>query len=140
MASEEGGRVDLYGGNIIITLSPYFFPGLSMLLIAAFPFIDMHYHRVLFALLGFTAGYHIISTLLEFKLHQPDIREAGPAFSIIFCFFANIVMIGFIGGFVCNGFAGGTAFIKNGLWELLWLVRYVADLGAQLGSSVQGTA
>jgi len=28
-ASDQGGRTELYGGNFIITLAPYFFPTLS---------------------------------------------------------------------------------------------------------------
>ncbi len=109
-ASDLGGRTELYGGNFIITLAPYFFPTLSFMLLLLFPFLDEKFYNYFFIALGFFTGYHFISNIQEFKFSQPDIKEAGLVFSPLFCLFGSILTFGFILGFLDDGFKGGGGF------------------------------
>jgi len=109
-ASDQGGRTELYGGNFIITLAPYFFPTLPFMLFLFFPFLDEKFYNYFFIALGFFTGYHFISNIQEFKFSQPDIKEAGIIFSPLFCLFGTLLTLGFILGFLGDGFKGGGAF------------------------------
>jgi len=112
-ASDRGGRTELYGGNFIITLAPYFFPTLSFLLLAFFPLLDKKFHLAFYAALGFFTGYHLISNFQEFKFSQPDIREAGFVFSPLFCLFGGLACLGVILGFLAEGFGGSGMFFVD---------------------------
>ena len=115
-ASDQGGRTELYGGNFIITLAPYFFPTLSFMLLLLFPFLDEKFYNYFFIVLGFFTGYHFISNIQEFKFSQPDIKEAGIIFSPLFCLFGSILALGFILGFLEDGFKGGGEFFVKGFY------------------------
>ena len=112
IASEYGGAVELYGGNFIITLAPYFFPTFSYLLLLIFPLLNPSFYNYFYLSLGIITGYHISSTLIEFDFGQPDIITSGIVFSLLFCLFMNILTLGFLFYFVAYGFKGGVEFLR----------------------------
>ncbi|HEX7957722.1 MAG TPA: hypothetical protein VF508_12300, partial [Pyrinomonadaceae bacterium] len=70
-------------GTLFSGLAPYFLPtvsyamiGLSLLFSWQTPWVSMT--------LGFVTAFHVVSTWLETRYHQPDIRQAGFVFSTVF--------------------------------------------------------
>ena len=77
----DGGLMHYWGvGNWLITLSPYFFPTFSFLLILAHVFFGVSEFAYQ-AVLGATVCYHAISTYHETHKGQTDLQEAGFGFS-----------------------------------------------------------
>ena len=136
-ASDQGGCTELYGGNFIITLAPYFFPTLSFLLLIFFPFLDERFYNYFFIALGCFTGYHFISNIQEFKFSQPDIQEAGIIFSPIFCLFGSIVTLGFILGFLDDGFKGGNDFFVAGFNQSTNTIVYLYEQARVLTGKLQ---
>ena len=94
-----GGHMEFRGaGNWLITISPYFFPTISALLLLGFwmfsdggPFCDF--------MLGISLAYHITSTIRETDPRQTDLQKVGYPFSLLFLPTANLLMIGAIMSF-----------------------------------------
>lgn len=131
-ASDQGGRTELYGGNFLITLAPYFFPTVSFLLLAVFPLLDKKFHLAFCSVLGFFTGYHFISNLQEFKFSQPDIREAGVFFSPLFCLFGGLACLGVIFGFLVRGFSGSGLFFVDSYHLSLETGAFLYEAAKQL--------
>lgn len=101
----KGGSVTLTKSNMLITLSPYFFPfwtavvGLLALAVRAFvtplPFTGAW----LFAV-GFTLALHVCFTLRAILQEQPDLQEYGYVFSYVFIWILNVA--GVIAWIVCT--------------------------------------
>ncbi len=117
MASDEGGLVDMYGGNFVITLAPYFFPLVSFVLVLVAPLLNTAFLDYYYILLGFFTGAHIVSVALQFRPHQPDIRETGLVFSLLFCTAGNIIILTGILGFLVNEYAGIWLYLRQGFSE-----------------------
>jgi hypothetical protein len=135
-ASERRGHVTCERGNFIDGLAPYYFPTFSYLILALYPLLKPTAHPYFFPVLGFTTGYHIVSNIAEFKPRESDIRRYGVAFSLVFCLFAGVLTVGFLLGFVKEGFGGGLDFIAAG-WRavgamMLALLRRAWGLLADL--------
>ncbi len=112
VASEEGGRTEIYGGNFVITLAPYFFPLIPAVLIAVSPLLQSFCLQYLYAALGFFTGVHLITAARQFRFYQPDVREAGAVFSMLFCLFGNLLVIVCLLGFTAGGLEGTWQNIK----------------------------
>ena len=120
----NGGVTQLYGGNFLITLAPYFLPTLSFLLLPLYFVTTYSIHPYFFLLLGLFTSYHVLSTIQEFSYEQTDITKNGKAFSTIFLIFANLFCYGYIIAIVIGGFHLGWVFIKNGVfhsYNWIWL-------------------
>lgn len=115
--ASEGGLTELYGGNFLITLAPYFLPTFSYLFLPFYLIIEPRFYPLYFAVLGLITSYHIFSTIQEFSYRQPDIIHSGRIFSTFFLIFANIFVYGFLIAFIIGGFKEGWLFIKMGLIE-----------------------
>ena len=113
-SEDQGGVVSLYGSNFIITLAPYFLPTFSLLVLPFFPLFQSDFHAYLYVALSFVTGYHVVSTLQEFSFRQPDIQTSGIIFSVLFCLFANLAILGFLVAFVSGGLSGGGEFLLSG--------------------------
>ena len=92
----SGGYVALTKTNVLISLSPYFFPLYTMLLIAAYAllscFRDMRpYYLLWLGLVGFTWGFHFTFTLTSLLQRQPDIEENGRLFSYAVIYLFNVL-------------------------------------------------
>ncbi len=109
-----GGEVEIYRGNFLIILAPYFFQTINFLLLPLYFFIKESYYFIFFIIFGIALGYHTSSTIKEFSLNQPDLKIVGILFSIVFLIFANIVTYGFLFSLVVGGWELAASFIKNG--------------------------
>ena len=79
-------------------------------------------------LLGYTWGLHLTFTLWMVTRDQPDLKQNGTFFSLVFIYFINLVLI--LGLFVLAspGVAVGDL-MEVWLDHLRALARWVADLG-----------
>jgi hypothetical protein len=91
----SGGSVTVSKSNMMITLSPYFFPFYTILLaLSAFItglFVStLPWKGVWFFFAGFTWFFHICFTLDSLIRRQPDILEFGRLFSYVMIWFFNV--------------------------------------------------
>ena len=101
----KGGSVELTKTNVLITLSPYFFPfwtavvGLVALIVRAFvtPF---PLPAAWLFVVGFTLTLHVCFTLRAILQEQPDLQEYGYVFSYVFIWIFNVA--GVIAWIVCT--------------------------------------
>ena len=91
-ATLRGGGTTTYRGtpNWLIQTGPYFFPTLSIALLAGLRLFPPQYLALAYALLGASLVYHLISTWAETHHGQSDLREAGLVFSLLFLPTANL--------------------------------------------------
>lgn len=99
--SKNGGSVSLTKDNVFITLSPYFFPLYSIIIIVIYFalafFIDTtkFYSWFLF-FSGAALAFHYALTFYAIKIGQEDMRVYGKFFSLVFVCFVNIIMVVFV--------------------------------------------
>lgn len=92
-----GEMKSIGSGNWLISISPYFFPGATVVICLLIPF----FHNILTeytncpaaALFGFSLAYHFFSTWNAIHRHQQDLKEVGFLFATAFLPCANIVAI-----------------------------------------------
>lgn len=97
----EGGHITYSGGmgNWLITISPYFVPTMSFLLLPAqawlgpIPLFEF--------ILGVTTSYHITSTYLETHEAQTDLQKTGKLFA--WCFLPSANLLSYIFVFAWSG-------------------------------------
>lgn len=90
-----GGSVMVSKSNMMITLSPYFFPFYTLLLAICALIVGLFvpvlpWKPVWFFLAGFTWFFHICFTLDSLIRRQPDILEFGRIFSYVMIWFFNV--------------------------------------------------
>jgi len=90
-ASAKGGHVKLSKTNVWISLSPYFVPLYTVLLILFCRILSIwfnlaHYAWLIHALIGASLAFHVSLTVFALKCHQPDLQVLGwlPSMSLIF--------------------------------------------------------
>lgn len=127
VTGHDGGYVRHHGGfggdfgDLNITLSPYFLPTFTFLLVFIRPFLPLEYLFFYDIFLGFTLGYHFFSTLnelrrnwhqkhfqqaLSYKMTQSDIGKSGYVFSIIYILTMTLLIHGGIFWMFTNSFSG----------------------------------
>ena len=117
---DEGGVVQYDQKiNFIVYLAPYFLPTFTLLSLPLFLIIQPQYLKYMYAVMGVTTSYHILSTPGEWSLKQPDIQICGRFFSIVIILIGNILTYGFLLGFLVGEFRGGYEFLKQGI-QLLY--------------------
>lgn len=94
----DGGHIISSKINTWIALSPYFVPIYSVLVIAAYGvgslFYDLTpYLRLLYALLGFTWGFHAAFTLSMIPKGQTDLAYGGNFFSLVVIYLMNVLVL-----------------------------------------------
>ena len=108
----SGGQMRYRGkGNWLITLSPYFFPTICMLLLSVLALVPVLFSQTGEVLVGAAFGYHLTSTVRETHAGQSDLREAGYLFSLLvlpglfllthgvvlaWCYGGNVGLAGFL--------------------------------------------
>ncbi len=112
----EGGHIVTNKNNILISLSPYFVPFYSVLAVAAFGLIGLatdlskYYPESLFwghvgfswswvfyMAVGATWCFHLTFTGWMILKNQPDLRQNGTFFSLVFIYLVNLfVLSGFL--------------------------------------------
>ncbi|MCA9266920.1 MAG: hypothetical protein KDA41_00540 [Planctomycetales bacterium] len=110
----QGGHVRFRGaGNWLITLAPYFFPTLSVAIIAVGWLLPNGWLTAADAALGAATAYHIVSTFHETHLGQSDLRKAGLLFSLCWLPTANVLAYAAIVAFCHAGPAGLTHLLAD---------------------------
>ncbi len=79
------------GGNWLITIAPYFFPTLSVLVLVIMYLTPIPLHSTLLGVFGFSMAYHIHSTWIETHYGQTDLKEVGFTFAWTFLPAANML-------------------------------------------------
>ncbi len=96
--SDTGGSVSLSKSNLWITLSPYFFPFYTFVVIALYLSVSLFQQPVpwkplWFFLVGFTWSFHACFTLNSLLTHQPDVQVYGRIFSYALIYVLNLLMV-----------------------------------------------
>ncbi len=110
--SGEGGHVVTNKNNLLISLSPYFVPFWSLVVVTVYGllgfFVDLSMvqhlelggrrfsigpQAFLCFFLGYTWGLHLTFTLWMVGREQPDLQRNGTFFSLVFIYFVNLVLI-----------------------------------------------
>ena len=100
--SSSGGHILTNKNNFLISLSPYFFPFYTMIVIAVwwgiqliwpdYPITVLH-ERFLFSAIGLTWTFHLTFTLWMINRDQPDLQQNGLLFSVALIALINILLI-----------------------------------------------
>jgi hypothetical protein len=99
----SGGHMRYIGrGNWLIAVAPYFFPTLSLLVIAVQAWLPGRDPTAAGAILGVTVAYHALSNWSETHRHQTDLREAGFLFCLFFLTAANALVFGLLLSYACG--------------------------------------
>jgi hypothetical protein len=101
------------GENWLITVAPYFFPTISLLLIFVFWLLPVSTLGMGEALIGASFAYHLISTLRETHGGQTDVRRAGKLFCLAFLPTANMLTAGVVLSFSHGGAARLAEFVAS---------------------------
>jgi len=97
-------------GNWLITIAPYFFPTLSVLLMLVIGLVPGTWRQTAATLLGVTVAYHVISTWRETHMGQPDLQKVGLPFAIGLLPSANLAALGAVLSFAHGGVGGMASF------------------------------
>jgi hypothetical protein len=119
----EGGFVETYGSNFVVSLTPYFVPTPALLLLAVGLAVDRRHTLSFMVLYGASLSYHVISTFRETHMQQPDVRRWGTAFSLLIIIAGNILIFGMCLAFINGGYSGVTRYFEEGgrIGRNLWL-------------------
>ncbi|MBN1184156.1 MAG: M50 family metallopeptidase [Bacteroidales bacterium] len=119
--TKDQGGVYYFDGrsNVMIALSPYFFPTFSFFLLLLYLIISPSFYIWFFLILGISSGYHMATDLRDFHFKQTDLRVYGVIPSLIYILFFNIIMYGLVLGFVSARWRGMWAFAKSGIIDII---------------------
>lgn len=104
---ESGGAMGFKGkGNWLIVVSPYFFPLCLFFLIVIISLFSekMPEGYWINGILGYFFAYHVASMLVQIHGDQPDFKEAGFMFCLLFLPSANIFSCSLVLAFNNGGF------------------------------------
>lgn len=96
----NSGNVTLTKSNILITLSPYFIPIYSLLIIIIYWLMrriwttKINHYEIFLFLLGVSVSFHIFLTIYAIKQGQSDLKMYGVINSLLLVFIANCVFLG----------------------------------------------
>ena len=108
-----GGHIVTNKNNVIISLSPYFIPFYSVIILALFGIIAFfvedlfNYHPgvlfwgqigfswswLLYMSIGVTWCFHLTFTTWMITKNQPDLKQNGTFFSLVFIYFINLIIL-----------------------------------------------
>jgi hypothetical protein len=96
--TNKGGSVTLDKNNVWITLSPYFLPLYSIIVMLAYLFLGFltdpaAYKAYFIFLIGFTTAFHFALTYYAIKIGQEDLRIYGRFFSLMVIITINAVTL-----------------------------------------------
>lgn len=113
----RGGHIRYRGeGNWLITISPYFFPTVSLLVLAAGLLLSGGARTTADVLLGASVAYHITSTMHETHPGQTDLQKVGLLFCLTFLPAANLISFGVIIAFCHHGLPSVVQFMRDLFW------------------------
>ncbi|MBI5396666.1 MAG: hypothetical protein HZA91_15340 [Verrucomicrobia bacterium] len=130
-AGAQGGHIQVSKENWLITLSPYFVPFYTLLVIGLYYLAGVWqdvrpFARAMFYLVGFTWSFHLSYTLAVLRQSQSDVRRHGWVFSMTVIYGMNLLVV---------------ALLLAALSPRVTLVGLAAQFGADCGVCWQlGTA
>jgi branched-subunit amino acid transport protein AzlD len=105
VTAHEGGEIVYKGkGNWLITIAPYFFPTVTVLLLSIRLFIEQNYWLEMG--IGASIAFHITSSYVETHGAQSDLKQAGKFFAFCFLPTANVLTYAFIAVYLQSGWQG----------------------------------
>ena len=130
VSAHEGGEVRQIGlgttGYTWVTLAPYFFPTVSILVLAFAYFADLN-SKTLLAILGWTTAFHLVTNWSETSFRQPDLRKAGLLKTLLILPVMNLICYGSVLAFVAGGAKGFGAFWYGGFRVAFDLFKYTVS-------------
>jgi hypothetical protein len=100
----SGGHIRYLGkGNWLITIAPYFFPTLSVIVLIVLAFLPKLYLYYGSVALGVSVAYHACSSWSETHRNQTDLKEVGFLFCLCFLPAASTLMYGLLISFASGG-------------------------------------
>jgi len=135
--SVDGGYIATNKSNILISLSPYFFPFWSVSLIAFYGILEWcmtlpsYADTAFYAMLGVTWTFHLWWTLWMIPRDQPDLKENDTFFSLVFIYLGNIIVLSVMlcaasrtltfGGFFASWWVNAEHFLRI---TAEWIARF----------------
>ncbi len=97
-ASPGGGEVVLSDTNVFVALAPYCLPLYTLIVVGVYQLAQYYAARPINPLwfpilIGFTFAFHASLTLHALLQRQPDLRYAGPFFSLAVILMANCFVL-----------------------------------------------
>jgi len=92
-ASTSGGTTIVNKSHVFISLAPYIFPFYTVITLGIYLIAAESSKIYLLGLIGFTYAFHLALTVWSLSNHQPDLKEGGVAFSLIFIFTGNMIVL-----------------------------------------------
>ena len=132
---KNSGFVKLSKTNFIITLAPYFFPFLSIILIIVYYLLSLffpvtNYYNIFMILVSLTYSFHIFFTIHIMRTNQSDISQNGNLFSYVIIYNLNLVILIF--GLVCVlpiNFESALFYLRDGIIEIYTnIITFFIDL------------
>lgn len=110
----RGGSMSFVGrGNWLITIAPYFFPTICLLVLAVSWILPAALRQFSDALMGAATAYHLSSTIRETHAGQTDLARVGWLFSLMFLPAANLLVFGGIVSYAYGGPAALGDFLRS---------------------------
>lgn len=99
--NRRGGVVKADRTNIWIRLAPYFFPIYTVLVLGIWLLVSIawdlsRYYSIVVFMLGLTWAFHLWMTMHILRQNQPDIRDSGIVFSLVFIYTLNLLILTFL--------------------------------------------
>ena len=92
-ASTSGGTTVVNKSHIFISLAPYVFPFYTAITLVVYLIAAPVFKIYLLGLMGFTYAFHLALTVWSLSNNQPDLKEGGVVFSLIFIFAGNMIVL-----------------------------------------------
>ena len=99
-ATTTGGSAVVNKSHVFISLAPYVFPFYTVVTLLLYAIAAPSLKIWFLGLLGFTYAFHLALTVYSLSHHQPDLKEGGVVFSLIFIFAGNMIVLALLVSFV----------------------------------------
>jgi hypothetical protein len=101
-------------GSTWISLAPYFFPTVSLIVVGTAWLSDL-VSAYLLGALGWTTAFHLVTNWGETSFRQPDLKKAGLLRTLIVLPVMNLICYGAVLAFVAGGGIGFVEFWRAGI-------------------------
>jgi hypothetical protein len=99
-ATTTGGSTITNRSHIFVSLAPYVFPLYTAAALGLYFIAAPSFKIYLLGLVGFTYAFHLALTVYSLSHQQPDLKEGGKAFSLLFIFAGNMIVLVLLIAFV----------------------------------------
>ena len=92
-ATTAGGSTVTNRSHVFVCLAPYVFPLYTAIALGLYLIAAPSFKIYLLGLMGFTYAFHLALTVYSLSHPQSDLKESGKAFSLIFIFTGNMIVL-----------------------------------------------